>query len=86
MDYYNNQAHQDAITEAEDELIEALKKYSDAFVEASTQNKGIPTINQIENLWCKLDCETRSIFVKLVSGTINACDESEMISSKKANT
>lgn len=65
---------------------EAIKNYSRTFTQAVTESGGIPTINQIEAMWSKLDTETRNIFVKMVSGSINSLDESELISSKKENT
>lgn len=82
----DNEALKDAIALAEDELIEAVHNYSKAFVEASTENSGVPSINRIEDIWCKLDSETRNIFVNLVSKSISASEESSLISSKKANT
>ena len=82
----DNEAFNEAIALAEDELIEAVRNYSRAFVEASSNNNGVPTINQIEDIWCKLDSETRNIFVKLISGSISASEESALISSKKENT
>ncbi|MBP3899927.1 MAG: hypothetical protein J6D53_00485 [Blautia sp.] len=82
----DNEAFNEAIALAEDELIEAVRNYSKAFVEASSNNNGVPTINQIEDIWCKLDSETRNIFVKLISGSISASEESALISSKKENT
>ena len=85
MDNYENETYNNAIIEAEDELIEAVRNYSRAFIKASSDNNGVPTVNQIEDMWSKLDTETRNIFVKLVSGTISASEESELISSKKAN-
>ena len=86
MDNVNNDALTDAISNAEYELIEAVRNYSKAFTESANKNNGVPTINQIENLWSKLDIETRNIFVKMVSGSISSINESELISSKKANT
>ena len=44
------------------------------------------TIEQIENMWSKLDVETRNIFVNMISGSISSINESEIISSKKENT
>ena len=82
----DNEALNDAIALAEDELIEAVRNYSKAFVKASTENNGVPTINQIEDIWCKLDSETRNIFVNMISKSISASEESSLISSKKANT
>ena len=82
----DNEAFNEAIALAEDELIEAVRNYSKAFVEASSNNNGVPTINQIEDIWCKLDSETRNIFIKLISGSISASEESALISSKKENT
>ena len=86
MDINKNEAFKDALASAEYELIEALKHYSDAFSKSSSENGGVPTINQIEDMWSKLDSETRNIFVKMISGTISAIDESEYISSKKEST
>jgi len=82
----DNEAFNEAIALAEDELIEAVRNYSKAFEEASSNNNGVPTINQIEDIWCKLDSETRNIFMKLISGSISASEESALISSKKENT
>lgn len=82
----DKEALNEAIALAEDELIEAVRNYSKAFAEASDESNGVPTINQIEDIWCKLDSETRDIFVKMISGSISASEESSLISSKKANT
>ena len=82
----DNEAFNEAIALAEDELIEAIRNYSKAFAEASSKNNGVPTISQIEDIWCKLDSETRNIFVKMISSSISASEESTLISSKKENT
>lgn len=70
MDIDTNEAYNDTIANAEHELIEAVRKYSKAFFQSSYKNGGVPTINQIEDIWNELDAETRNIFVKLVSGSI----------------
>ena len=86
MDINNNEAFNDAIANAEHDLIEAVRNYSKAFIASSNENNGVPTINQIEKMWSKLDSETRNIFVNMISGSISSINESELISSKKANT
>jgi hypothetical protein len=86
MDIANNETFENTIATAEHELIEAIKNYSKAFAKASCESNGIPTINQIEDMWSQLDSETRNIFVKMISGSISSINESELISSKKANT
>ena len=86
MGINDNEAFNETIANAEYELIEAIRNYSRAFTQSSVENGGIPTINQIETMWSKLDTETRNIFVKMVSGSISSIDESELISSKKENT
>lgn len=86
MDKNNNDKLNDTIANAEYELIEAVRKYSKAFIESANENNGVPTINQIENIWSKLDAETRNIFADMISGSISSIDESELISSKKSNT
>ena len=85
MDYDTNQAYNETIASAEDELIEAIRRYSQAFIASSENSNGVPTINQIEKIWSKLNDETRNIFVNLISGSISSVDESELISSKKEN-
>ena len=86
MDIEANDKFNDTIANAEDELIEAIRNYSKAFAESSAKNGGVPTINQIEDMWSKLDSETRNIFVNMISGSIGSVNESELISSKKENT
>ena len=86
MDTTNYEKLDNAISTAEYELVEAIRNYSKAFAQASTENGGVPTINQVETMWSKLDTETRNIFVNMISGSINSVNESELISSKKANT
>ena len=86
MDIEKNEAFNETIADAEYELIEAVRKYSKAFAQSSKENGGIPTIDQIENIWSKLDSETRDIFVNMISGSISSVNESKIISSKKANT
>ena len=86
MDINNNEAFNDTIANAEHDLIEAVRNYSKAFIASSNENNGVPTINQIEKMWSKLDSETRNIFVNMISGSISSINESELISSKKANT
>ena len=46
----NNEAFNDAIANAEYELIEAVRNYSKAFAQSSAENNGVPTINQIEKM------------------------------------
>ena len=86
MDNNKNEMLDDVIANAEYELVEAVKKYGAAFAQSSSENGGVPTINQIERMWSDLDSETRNIFVKMISGSINSINERELISSKKANT
>ena len=86
MNIDDNEAYNDIIANAEYELIEAVRNYSKAFVQSSAENNGVPTINQIEKMWSKLDSETRNIFVNMISGSISSINESELISSKKENT
>ena len=86
MGINDNESFNETIANAEYELIEAIRNYSRAFTQTASENGGIPTINQIETMWSKLDTETRNIFVKMVSGSISSIDESELISSKKENT
>ena len=82
----DKEAFDETIALAEDELLEAVRNYSKAFINVSNGNNGVPTINQIEDIWCKLDSETRNIFIKMISGSISASEESSLISSKKVNT
>ena len=86
MDITNNEVFEETISTAEYELIEAIRNYSKAFIQPANENGGVPTINQIEKMWSKLDTETRNIFVNMISGSISSINESELISSKKANT
>lgn len=86
MDNTNSKSFDEVIANAEYELVEALKNYSKAFIESSSESNGVPTINQIENMWLKLNDDTRKIFVELISGSISSVNESELISSKKENT
>ena len=86
MSISKNEAFNDTIANAEHELIEAIRKYTKAFAASSTENNGVPTINQIEKMWSELDSETRNIFANMISGSIGSINESELISSKKANT
>ena len=82
----NNKAFNDSIANAEHDLIEAVRNYSKSFIESSSENNGVPTINQIEKMWSKLDSETRNILVNMISGFISSVNESELIASKKENT
>lgn len=86
MDIASNEAFEETISTAEYELIEAIRNYSKAFIQSANENGGVPTINQIEKMWSKLDTETRNIFVNMISGSISSINESDLISSKKANT
>ena len=86
MSISKNKAFNNTIANAEHELIEAIRKYSRAFAASSTENNGVPNINQIEQMWSELDSETRNIFANMISGSIGSINESELISSKKANT
>ncbi len=86
MDINNNDAFNKAISDAEYELLEAIRKYSKTFTETSNKNGGVPTINQIEKMWSELDSETRNIFVNMISNSISSISETELISSKKENT
>lgn len=86
MTLYNNEKYTKVISDAEDDLIEAVRNYSRAFKSEAAKNDGIPTIDRIEQMWIKLDEETRDIFVNMISGQIQSFDEKELISSKKAST
>ena len=86
MDITSNEAFEETISTTEYELIEAIRNYSKAFIQSANENGGVPTINQIEKMWSKLDTETRNIFVNMISGSISSINESDLISSKKANT
>ena len=86
MNINDNEAYNNTIANAEYELIEAVRNYSKAFAQTSDENNGVPTINQIEKMWSKLDSKTRNIFANMISGSISSINESELISSKKANT
>lgn len=86
MDITSNEVFEETISTAEYELIEAIRNYSKAFIQSANENGGVPTIDQIEKMWSKLDTETRNIFVNMISGSISSINESELISSKKANT
>ena len=86
MDKTNNETFNEVIANAEYELVETLKKYSQAFLESSSQNDGVPTINQIESMWSKLNDDTRKIFIDMISGSISSINESNLIASKKENT
>ena len=86
MTLESNEKYSKTISDAEDDLIEAVRNYSRAFSTEASQNGGIPKIDRIEQLWIKLNEETRNIFVNMISGQIRSVDEKDMISSKKANT
>lgn len=86
MGINDNEAFNETIANAEYELIEAIRNYSQAFTQSSAENGGVPTINQIEMMWSKLDAETRKIFANMISGSISSINESELIASKKENT
>lgn len=86
MDITSNEVFEETISTAEYELIEAIRNYSKAFIQSANENGGVPTIDQIEKMWSKLDTDTRNIFVNMISGSISSINESELISSKKANT
>ena len=86
MDIEANDMFNDTLANAEDELLEAIRNYSKAFKESAAKNGGVPTINQIEDMWSRLDSETKNIFVNMISGSISSVNESELISSKKVNT
>lgn len=72
MDINANEAFNNTIANAEHELMEAVRNYSKAFLQSSSQNGGVSTINQIEDIWTKLDAVTRYIFVRMASGSINS--------------
>lgn len=82
----SNEKYIKSISDAEDDLIEAVRSYSRAFSAEASQNGGVPTIDRIEQMWIKLDEDTRKIFVNMISGQIQSVNEKDMISSKKANT
>ena len=86
MENSNRKKYTDVMAEAEAELVTALKNYSNVFIRYCSENNGIPSMNQIEDIWKILDDETRNVFIKMISGSISSVDESIQISLKKANT
>ncbi len=61
------------------------KEYADALRKAQIE-EGVPVTFLLENLWKKINDQTRTSFVELVEGSIESIDESELIESKKENT
>ena len=69
-----------------DKLEDAVDDYFDDFRAKSKDGKGLPSINDIEDMLVNLRSKTRDICLEMTSEFISKYDESEIIASKKANT
>lgn len=74
--------------QCKDEFSNILDSFFDSFTSRCEEHKdtGIPTLDEIENIWGQLSLETRELYSKMIGEAISNIDESEAISSKKENT
>ena len=69
-----------------EKIEDAVDDYFEEYRLKSEDGKGVPTINEIEDILMKLNSKTRDIFLETVSEMISKCNETELIDSKKENS
>lgn len=73
--------------ETKKEVNDAIDQFFQDYMKKSgASENGVLPIDAIEELWDKLDKETRNNYVEAISKTINSINEAELIESKKENT
>lgn len=68
-----------------DQLEDAVDDYFDKFHSKSKDGKGLPSINDIEDMLIDLRSKTRDICLRMTSEALSNFDESEIIELKKEN-
>ena len=68
------------------DLREAINNYVRAFSEKTGDSKKFMKIDELENMMTELDAKTRKIYLDMVSDSLNAVNEKEIIASKKENS
>ena len=69
-----------------EKIEDAVDDYFEEYRLKNEDGKGVPTINEIEDILMKLNSKTRDIFLETVSEMISKCNETELIDSKKENS
>ena len=73
--------------ETKKEVNDAIDQFFQDYMKKSgASENGVLPIDDIEELWDKLDKETRNNYVEAISKAINSINEAELIESKKENT
>ena len=73
--------------ETKKEVNDALDQFVvDYMKKSGASENGVLPIDTVEELWDKLDKETRNNYVEAISKAINSINEAELIESKKENT
>ena len=73
-------------SEVMEKIEDAVDDYFEEYRLKNEDGKGVPTINEIEDILMKLNSKTRDIFLETVSEMISKCNETELIDSKKENS
>ena len=73
--------------ETKKEVNDAIDQFFvDYMKKSGASENGVLPIDTVEELWNKLDKETRNNYVEAISKAINSINEAELIESKKENT
>ena len=73
--------------ETKKEVNDAIDQFFvDYMKKSGASENGVLPIDTVEELWDKLDKETRNNYVEAISKAINSINEAELIESKKENT
>ena len=73
------------VSHAINQLSETAKEYAQDFCQAETDSGDVPLVFYVENIWQKMNDNTRDSLVHLVEGSIKSIDEQTLIESKKGN-
>lgn len=68
------------------DLRDSVNMFLDQFEEQTTGTSDFLTMDKLEDLFRKLDDETRKIYLNMVSDSISSIDEKELIRLKKSNS
>ena len=68
------------------DISDSVNKFLDEFDGKTTDKSNFLTMDSLEDLFGKLDSETRKTYLKMVSNSISSIDEKDLIKLKKANS
>ena len=68
------------------DIRDSVNKFLDEFDGKTTDKSSFLTMDSLEDLFGKLDSETRKTYLKMVSNSISSIDEKDLIKLKKASS